>query len=192
MAERWRNKAGRPGWRFHPAPDWPLPPPGWQPFPGWQPDPSWPTPPRWRWLRRTRLKVVSSVVAVAAAVALVVGLFVAEGIAEAGGHSLDPTDPMNYDSFALVNDSPSTLYVHLCADSRCSRLESHFDWTAIAPGSSETEQVYWDPGSFAAYAVSDRPGRNERCLRLDASTEATAKVSVHLSSARSCGDPIAP
>jgi len=31
--------------RFNPPPNWPAPPPGWQPPTDWKPDPSWPQPP---------------------------------------------------------------------------------------------------------------------------------------------------
>ncbi|NLT29982.1 MAG: hypothetical protein GXX86_05925 [Propionibacterium sp.] len=35
--------------RWNPPPNWPAPPPGWEPPSGWQPDPSWgPPPPGWQ------------------------------------------------------------------------------------------------------------------------------------------------
>lgn len=36
------------GKRYNPPPNWPTPPPGWEPPRGWTPDPSWPpAPPGW-------------------------------------------------------------------------------------------------------------------------------------------------
>ncbi|HEU5268833.1 MAG TPA: hypothetical protein VFU36_02830, partial [Jatrophihabitans sp.] len=56
-----------------------------------------------------------------------------EALAEAGGHSLDPTDPMNYNTYVLRNDLPAAAYLHLCADSTCARLDQHTDWVAVQP-----------------------------------------------------------
>src|SRR4051812_34929135 len=112
MSARWERKAGSPDWRFVPAPGWPPPPAGWSPSFGWRPDPAWPTPPGWRWMRRKRLPVVL----VCAGILVSVLLFAAEVANEANGHSIDPTDPMNYNFYALRNDSASDLYVHLCSD----------------------------------------------------------------------------
>jgi hypothetical protein len=124
-------------------------------------------------------------VLVAAAVAVLFGL---EGLAESQGHSFDPTDPMNYDSFALRNDAATPLYVHLCADATCSRLDSHFDWVVMQPGSSDTEQVYWGRDSRAVYAVATAPapGDGLRCLTLNASKKTTSATVAPLSAAAAC------
>lgn len=56
-----------------------------------------------RWARRN--KVPAALLATGAVgLTLLVGL---EAAAERGGHSLDPTDPMNYNTYALRNDSPT-------------------------------------------------------------------------------------
>jgi hypothetical protein len=139
---------------------------------------------RWRFLPRTRsgrLLLLCGVLGFAALLGL-------ESLAEAGGHSLDPTDPMNYDSYALVNDSAATVYVHLCADSGCARLDQHTDWTPVQPGAGDTEQVYWGAGAYAVYAVASAPnvGAARRCLLLDASQQAANRVTAPLSSAAAC------
>jgi hypothetical protein len=86
------------------------------------------------------------------------------------GWRFDPTDPMNYDSCALRNDAAAQLYVHLCAESTCTRLDSHFDWVVVRPGSSDPEQVYWGAASQAVYAVATTPAQagGLRCLTLNA------------------------
>jgi len=115
-------------------------------------------------------------------------LFGLEGLAESHGHSLDPTDSMNYDFFALRNDSATPRYVHLCDDASCTRLDGHFDWVAVRPGSLDTEQVYWDSSSTAVYAVATSPalGSGSRCLVLNASTKLTSTADAPLSTAGPC------
>ncbi|MDQ1742885.1 MAG: hypothetical protein QOE23_1224 [Pseudonocardiales bacterium] len=110
-----------------------------------------------------------------------------EAAAERGGHSLDPTDSMNYNGYSLRNDSPAALYVHLCSDLGCARLDSHFDWITVRPGKATAEQVYWGPGESAGYAVTSDPaaGSARRCL-VDAAAKASAPVDVPLSSATPC------
>jgi hypothetical protein len=135
-------------------------------------------------MRRRRLPVVL----ICAAVLIFGSLFGLEVAAEANGHSLDPTDPMNYNSYALRNDSSTLLYVHLCADPKCAVLEGHFDWDPINPGSTETQQVYWGSATPTAYAVTRSPGNTgRRCLLLNAATKAQALVDSPLSSAGICG-----
>jgi hypothetical protein len=49
-----RSRSRRqPGLRFNPPPNWPIPPPGWQPPANWRPDPKWPAIPQgWElWVR---------------------------------------------------------------------------------------------------------------------------------------------
>jgi len=123
--------------------------------------------------------------AAALGIALLWGLEVA---AERGGYSLDPTDPMNYNAYALRNDSSTTLYVHLCSDAACARLDEHFDWITVRAGAAADEQVYWGPGDSAVYAVASdtTPGATRRCLVLDAGTKASATVDAPFSSAGRC------
>lgn len=118
--------------------------------------------------------------------AVLVGL---EAAAERGGHSLDPTDAMNFNSYALRNDAPTARYVHLCSDAACTRLDDHFEWIAVRPGTSTEEQVYWGPDESAVYAVAGAPTTTgaHRCLVLDAAAKATAMVDEPLSAAGQCG-----
>jgi hypothetical protein len=192
VSQRWQRNAGRAGWRFVPAPAWPPPPSGWSPPPGWQPDPAWSTPPGWRWLRRRRLPIVL----IGAGVLLFgfampfgfAALFGVEILDEAHGHSLDPTDPMNYNRYALRNDSTTPLYVHLCADPSCVALDGHFDWDLVNPGSADDQEVYWGSSTPTAYAVARSPSdTGRRCLLLNAATKAQALVDSPLSLAGTCG-----
>jgi hypothetical protein len=116
------------------------------------------------------------------------GLVGLSALAEAGGHSLDPTDPMNYDTYALHNDSPATAYVHLCADAVCTHLEQHAGWVQVNPGAADDEQVYWGSNGGAVYAVAASPSANaaKRCLVLVAARPASATVDAPLSSAGAC------
>lgn len=115
-------------------------------------------------------------------------LFGLEVAAEANGHSFDPTDAMNYNRYALRNDSSTPLYVHLCADPTCTRLADHVDWDPINPGSAETQQVYWGSTTPTAYAVARSPSdTGRRCLLLNAAAKAAAVVDTPLSSAGACG-----
>ncbi|MDQ1731119.1 MAG: hypothetical protein QOK10_1278, partial [Pseudonocardiales bacterium] len=153
VAQRWERKAGRAGWRFVPAPSWPPPPPAWSPRSGWRPDPAWSTPPGWRWMRRKRLPVVL----VSGALIVLTVLFGLEIASEANGHSIDPTDPMNYNTYALRNDSTTPQYVHLCADEKCATLDGHLDWVPVRPGSADDEQVYWGWSTPSVFAVALTP-----------------------------------
>jgi hypothetical protein len=124
-------------------------------------------------------------VLVAAVVAVLLGL---EGLAESQGHSLDPTDPMNYDYFALRNDAATPLYVHLCAEATCTRLDGHFGWVVVQPVSSDTERVYWGRDFGAVYAVATAPalGAGLRCLTVSASKKTTSPTVALLSTAAAC------
>lgn len=115
-------------------------------------------------------------------------LFGLEALAESGGHSLDSTDPMNYDRYALRNDLSTTAYVHLCADNGCARLAQHTDWIELKPGAADQEQVYWGPGASAMYAVASAPnvGAVRGCLLLDANHKTTSAVNAPLSTATPC------
>jgi|GEM_PF-4179894 len=95
---------------------------------------------------------------------------------------------MNYDSYALRNDTPGMLYVHLCADPACARLDRHFEWITVRPGAAMEEQVYWGPGESAGYAVASDPatGSAWQCLVLDAAAKAPTTVDAPLSSASTC------
>ena len=148
---------------------------------------AWPTPVGWRWMRRSR---AAAVVAVASAALLVVsGLVAADGYAEAHGHALDPTDPVNYDVFVLRNDSRARLYVRRCDDGSCVRLDEHDDWVPVEPGSAVTDQVWWGADTPILYAVSDVSAVHaaRRCVRLDASTKTASATTVWLSVTVGCG-----
>jgi hypothetical protein len=138
----------------------------------------------WRWVRHN--KIATMVVATGAVgLTLLAGL---EAAAERGGHSLDPTDAMNYNTYALRNDSPAALYVHLCSDRACARLDEHFEWIPLRPGSATDEQVYWGSDGYAIYAVAGAPttAGAHRCLVLNASTKAATTVDAPLSAALRC------
>ena len=109
--------------------------------------------------------------------------------AERGGHSLDPTDAMNYNTYALHNDSAGPLSVHLCADAQCRQLDSHTDWITVLPGSVTDEEVYWGSDVSAVYAVASdsTAGSTRWCLVLSAATKAAATVDAPLSLAGRCG-----
>jgi hypothetical protein len=185
VSERWQRNAGRAGWRFVAAPDWPPPPAGWSPTPGWQPDPAWSTPPGWRWLRRRRLPIVLSTASALFLVGAVTSLLV---WAEANGVVFDPTDPANYNDYALRNDSSTPLYVHRCADPNCASLQGEASWVAINPGSVDDEQVYWGSATPTAYAVATSPSdTGRRCLLLNAEHKTPGKLDIPLSSAGTCG-----
>jgi hypothetical protein len=102
------------------------------------------------------------------------------------GHSLDPTDPMNYDFFLVRNDTSAALQVHLCADSACSRLDEHFGWEPVAARTTRREQVYWGKGEVGVYAVTATDRKHWTCLQLDASVKRDAPFEVPLSTARAC------
>jgi hypothetical protein len=115
-------------------------------------------------------------------------LFGLEIAAEAKGHSLDPTDPTNYNTYTLRNDSASQLYVHLCADAKCAHLDDHVDWVPVEPGSADDAQVYWGSSTPDVYAIATAPGGSSgwRCLMLDASSKSPEEVDAPLSSAVRC------
>jgi len=78
------------------------------------------------------------------------------------------------------------LYVHLCPDPKCTRLDHHFDSIPVRPGTAD--EVYWGDSTPAVYAVtstSDGTGI-KRCLVLDASKKAQATVDIPLSLAGRC------
>ncbi len=137
-----------------------------------------------RWVRRN--KVPTALLATGAIGATL--LFGLEAAAERGGHSLDPTDSMNYNTYALRNDSPAALYVHLCSDPACARLDGNADWVIVRAHSAADEQVYWGPGESAGYAVASDPTTRSarRCLVLNAAAKAPATVDAPLSSAGHC------
>ena len=137
-----------------------------------------------RWTLRSKL-VAALVTAGALGFSL---LFVLEIAAERGGHSLDPTDPMNFNSYALRNDSQAALHIHRCADPSCAQLEAHSDWIIVQPGTAAREQVYWGETIPVVYAVASNPSTagGRRCLVLNAATKASATVDAPLSSARHC------
>lgn len=136
-----------------------------------------------RWARRHKARTALLATG-AAGFVLLYGLEVA---AERGGHSIDPTDAMNYDSYALRNDTAITRFVHLCDDPACSQLEHHFEWISVWPGTAAEEQVYWGPGESAVYAVATATDGPRQCLVLNASVKTSATVDAPLSSAGHCG-----
>jgi hypothetical protein len=133
---------------------------------------------RRRWVPVTLLGVALTVAA----------LYALEVVAEAGGHSLDPTDPMNYNSYALRNDLSSPAYVHMCADTNCAQLDPHGDWLEVTPGAADEESVYWGSSVPTVYAVASAPSPAgpRRCLVLNAAHKAPGTTSVPLSSAQPC------
>jgi hypothetical protein len=96
-------------------------------------------------------------VLVSGALIVLTVLFGLEIASEANGHSIDPTDPMNYNTYALRNDSTTPQYVHLCADEKCATLDGHLDWVPVRPGSADDEQVYWGWSTPSVFAVALTP-----------------------------------
>jgi len=135
-------------------------------------------------MRRKRLPVVL----VSGALVVFTLLFGLEIAADANGHSIDPTDPMNYNTYVLRNDSTTALYIHLCADTNCATLDRHSDWATFKPGEADDDQVYWGSSTPTVYAVALTPSfAGRRCLVLNAAKKAAAKVDAPLSSAGACG-----
>jgi len=130
---------------------------------------------------------------VAVITALVLGLASLIGLSvlySAEGGSIDPTDPANYNVYALGNDTPARLYVHECSSPSCTTLDSRLDWIPIDPGAVSNQQVYWGDPSPTLYAVSNVEGtvtaNADRWLALDASKKNPTTTHVQLSSARPC------
>lgn len=181
------SKVGKPGWVVHPAPGWPVPPPGWRPAPGWQPDPQWETPTGWRWVRRTP-RFWLAPICIAVCVVALVALFVLEALAERSGSSLDPTDPVNFNEYILINDTPSTEFVHLCADMDCSRLDPNLGWTRVGTDSTTTVTVAWGSHVVAPYVVarSASLAGQRGCVLIAAPKHVTRVTQILLSSAGTC------
>lgn len=180
-------------WTWTPAPGWPQPPEGWIPGPGWAPDPAWPpTPQGWSGWQRTkaarRLRFVLVALLALLAVAGCTALLHLAAVVDRDGHSIDPTDPANFDLFALHNGSASPLYVRLCNDQACRRFASEDDWTRVRAGSTQHERVYWGDGASSTYAVSRTPSLTGLlgCLPLHAIRKTTTETIVQLSSTRPC------
>ena len=115
-------------------------------------------------------------------------LIAAEVVAERRGGSIDPTDPSNFDFFSLTNDTQEPLYVRLCADQKCRRLQHELDWEPIPPGRSIKEQVAWGDASPQMYAVATSPRADLPwpSLPLDAHRKLSTTVLVPLSSSSPC------
>lgn len=184
MKEQWSQRAGDPAWKFVRPPTWPRPPAGWAPEAGWQPDPGWDTPDGWRWMRRRKARyVLTAVVATGVAIVFAISLLVSST-----GHSVDPTDPINFNTYAITNDYPDARYLHLCGDDKCSALDRHSDWTRLEPGSETRASVYWGTSTPTAYRVAITPDSSGTgsCLTLDAKAKASSTVTELLSAATQC------
>lgn len=120
-------------------------------------------------------------------VAVVLALLALEAWARNHGGSLDPTDPINFNTFVLANDSNRPVYVHLCDDSACRKLDGHFGWVRVEPAHSDSEQIGWGMGRVV-YAVSVRAGGagGYLCLTVDDSRRVRSPTHVHLSQAAPC------
>lgn len=109
-------------WR--PPVGWPEPPAGWAPPPGWQPDPSWPIPPadwqRWQRVPLSRAHKVWLGAGIALGVT-VIGLIAAAEAYDAavGCGSVDPTDPANYTSASIFNDTSRPVTISDCDGQYC-------------------------------------------------------------------------
>lgn len=122
------------------APGWPEPPAGWSPPPGWQLDPSWPPhPPGWRWwqkhsrprwLRVVRWSVGGLLIAVG-------GVLIAAEVVDSvtGCGSADPTDPADYASASIVNDTRVPVTVSDCRGDYCNPNSPR---TRLLPGQHVT------------------------------------------------------
>jgi hypothetical protein len=115
-----------PEWQAPPG--WPSPPEGWSPPPGWVPDPSWPpAPPNWQWWKKppwsTKRRVITGFgIAVATLVVVsVIGfmVFIEATDSAAGCGSVDPTDPANYSTVTIVNDTSSPVVLSDCPGTYC-------------------------------------------------------------------------
>lgn len=165
------------------APDgWPVPPTGWRPPPGWQPDPAWPSPPSgWRfwqpvprsWGQRCRLGLLIAIPATLCAALLAAQ--VADGVAGCG--SVDPTDPANYSSIRIVNDTGEPVVIDDCQGGYCqldqpevlAAGEQITDHAACgATGSDMTSwRVRRRDGQLAGYIAVDSPkSQNQLIFRV--------------------------
>jgi hypothetical protein len=156
------------------APGWPPPPPGWSPSPGWQPDPSWPPPPAgWQWwrpTRRTRRQRLGLGLLIGVPAAIVVLLLAADVAGQVSGcGSIDPTDPLNYSSFTIVNDTSSIVVVDDCSGAYCD--------TADLPRRPNAG------GRFADHAACGASGRDMTSWRIR-STDGTLLGYIALHSPR--------
>jgi hypothetical protein len=157
------------------------PPPDWQPVPAWAP------PPGRLWVHRDR---VGPLIALALGIFLfgvMALLFWVAIAAQNSGGSLDPTDPANFNSYALKNDSGGFQYVHACADSACRKLDDQFDWVAVNPAAIHTEEAAWGTEKVA-YAVSNNASSEGgyRCLFWSAAKKISSTTTIPLSQATTC------
>lgn len=165
-------------------PGWPTPPPGWYPPVGWEPDPSWPPAPAgWRWWRRARRSplqraVLGLLIGVpAAGFALLLAAQAADDYAGCG--SVDPTDPANYSSVSIINDTPNPVVVDSCVGGYChpqnlpQRLPpggrfSDDAGCGVSGGDMTSWRVRTANGRLLGYIAVDSP-RSEQGLVFDVS-----------------------
>jgi hypothetical protein len=105
--------------------------------------------------------------------------------AQLGGGSIDPTDPSNFNQYALTNDSGERLYVHYCDDTACRKLDGNFKWVEVRPAATDTESDGWGMGELA-YAVSANPNGGFRCLMVNDKKKHHTTMTIPLSQATGC------
>lgn len=159
-----------------------MPPGGWSPPVDWRPDPTWPPAPDgwqfWRPVSRSRGQRLRLGLLIALPATLGAALLAAEiagGVAGCG--SVDPTDPANYSSIRIVNDTGSPVVVDDCRGAYCQldgpeRLASGQQITDDAAcGAAGRDMTSWrvrgSDGHLLGYvAVESAKSRNDLIFRV--------------------------
>jgi len=167
-------------WRWQAPPEWPTPPPGWAPPSGWQPESSWPAPPAgWQWwlpVQRTRWQRVRLGLVVglpSAAIFVFFGALISAQVADdrAGCGSVDPTDPGNYSTVAIVNDVSMPVVIDGCRGGYCRPEQDSIllkpgqrttvDAACAASGADMTSWRLKGGGAFLGYIAVDTPRKRD-------------------------------
>jgi hypothetical protein len=131
-------------------------------------------------------------IAVAAAVLAVIGWNVArltEGKTTVEALAcVDPTDPCNWSSYRVANDSNAPVVLRECVH-RCESGDRKLDPILVAPGTmSSSDQVRATVGARNWWEVQTVSGHQIGCLVLDGHSSKHDGDTVRVSSARRCGD----
>jgi hypothetical protein len=130
-------------------------------------------------------------IAVAAAVLAVIGWNVArltEGKTTVEALAcVDPTDPCNWSSYRVANDSSAPVVLREC-EHRCESGDRRLDPILVAPGTmSSSDRVRAAVGGRDWWEAQTVSGRQIGCLVLDGHSRKHDGDTVRVSSARRCG-----
>lgn len=101
-----------------------------------------------------------------------------------GGGSIDPTDPSNFDHFALINDTGRPVTVQPCERPNCGKDGTLLGTGTLPPGGRVAANVLWGDGDHATFLVRTATAELG-CVELDASKHHDARE-VALSTAQPC------